>query len=100
GRVEIILPTGSTRNAEKHKQAWDELLTAMEQKYKLEPQSLKVPRGQVQKLVEKILQVEQQGRWEKLFATAESKKDLIERALYPTGKDFKEEPQDLRPLYD
>ena len=97
GRVEIILPTGSTVSADKYKQAWDNLLTQMEEKYKLEKGSLKVPRGQSQRLVDKILQTEQQKIWEQLFATPQSKQELIERALDPIGKDFKEEPQDMRP---
>ncbi|HYV35933.1 MAG TPA: protein translocase subunit SecD [Gemmataceae bacterium] len=100
GRVEIILPTGTTGSAEKFKAAWDELLAEMEKEYKLPPKSLKVPRGQVQKLAEKILQLVQQKIWEeKLYATPESKKELMDRAMDSKVKGG-EEPQYLAPLYD
>ena len=97
GRVEIILPTGGTRLQEKYKEEWDVLLRKMEKKYpkEIEANSLRVPRGQVQMLADKILQVVQQKRWEtELYSEPKSKEELIKRAL-----DGAEELQ-LTPLYD
>src|SRR5262245_44348649 len=64
-RVEIILPTGGVENAEKAQKEWNELLRQMEAKYQLGPNTLKVPRGQVQKLTDKILVLVQHRIWDK-----------------------------------
>jgi SecD/SecF fusion protein len=100
GRVEIILPTGGHGSAEQYQKEWDELERQMELEYKLPKNSLRIPRGQAQKLTDKILQLVQQNRWEEnLYSTPESRKELMDRAVDAEIK-AKEEPQYLRPLFD
>ena len=102
GRVEIILPTGGHSSAEEFQKKWDELQRKMEAdpEYNLPKNSLRIPRGQTQKLTDKILQLVQETKWESnLYNTPESRKELMDRALSTSFKD-KEEPQYLHPLFD
>src|SRR5205807_8079233 len=54
GRVEIILPTGGVERAEESQKAWNALLEQMAEKYKLPKAKLVVPRGQIQRLQDRI----------------------------------------------
>jgi SecD/SecF fusion protein len=82
GRVEIILPTGGVANAEKAQKDWDELLRKMEKEYNLPDKSLRIPRGQVQKLTDRILLTVQQRRWEsQLYREAKDKQELLKQAV-------------------
>jgi len=100
GRVEIILPTGGQESADQYQKEWDDLQRRMEGQYHLPAKSLRIPRGQAQKLADKILQLVQQKEWEdKLFNTPESRKELMERTLDSTYRE-NEEPQYLHPLFD
>jgi SecD/SecF fusion protein len=84
GRVEIILPTGGQERAKLAEKEWGQLLRKLEQKpeYGLKPNSLDVPRGQVQSLTDRILQMVQERVWEKqLFNSSASLKELLDTAL-------------------
>src|SRR5829696_2717726 len=80
GRVEIILPTGSPRRAEKAQKIWDDLLRAMEKDYQLKEGSLDVPRGRPQELAARIQQQVAERTWmTKLFNTPEALTELATR---------------------
>src|SRR5581483_3378179 len=89
GRVEIILPTGGTHRAKVAEEAWQKLLTAMDDKQKKEDErwesgKLDVPRGHVQELAERIHFIRCRNVWEKdLFQTKDSWKHLLDEALKP-----------------
>ncbi len=94
GRVEIILPTGGVRKAEKAQQQWNELLADMQKKYDLE--NLDVPRGKTQELALRIQQMLQQRIWSKeLFTSRESLKELAQKA-----RDFKPLSDELYHIAD
>jgi SecD/SecF fusion protein len=100
GRVEIILPTGGVEGAAKAQKEWDRLCIELAKKYKLPEKSLKIPRGQIQKLSDKIAQLKQQQIWEeKLYSTPEARKELVQTALNAEPGANKEAPY-LRPLFD
>jgi SecD/SecF fusion protein len=97
GRVEIILPTGGVEEAANAQREWEALCKEMGVKYLLKS-TPRVPRGQIQKLSDKIAQLVQQQIWEtKLYADENSRKELVKKMLErPTLG----EPQHLRPLYE
>lgn len=101
GRVEIILPTGGVERAAEAQEAWNKLLTKMQDEYKLP--RLNVPRGQVQRLQDRIVQVVQEEIWNKnLFSNKETLKALVDRAIEQPAlaKDKKDEGQGLALLQD
>src|SRR5262249_7253069 len=76
GRVEIILPTGGTYRTEKAENAWNNLLKAMEQKWKVK--DLEVGRGKVLELADRIQHILCESIWQKtLFGTPEARQKLI-----------------------
>jgi SecD/SecF fusion protein len=111
GRVEIILPTGGVKRAEEADKEWQALLAQLGGDYKLNTK-LDVPRGQIQTLTDRILQIVQERLWEQpkkgLFGTEESLKDLVLAMLgkgpeAPVRKADENKPRprtDLQPFAD
>jgi SecD/SecF fusion protein len=98
GRVEIILPTGSVERAQKAEEEWAQLLREMEAKYHVG--KLDVPRGRIQELTDRILQLVQEEVWEKkLYNSPKARKELMDKALDASVKGS-EEPQYLTPLFE
>jgi SecD/SecF fusion protein len=86
GRVEIILPTGGVKRTAQADKEWQDLLRKLEATYKLPNEQLKnVPRGQIQTLTDRILQLKQESLWASepggLFGTPASRRELLEIAM-------------------
>jgi SecD/SecF fusion protein len=116
GRVEIVLPTGGVERADEAQKAWNKLLYQLAQDYDLwetddkgkllldssgnKKPRLVVPRGQVQRLQDRVVQLVQEKQWgAKLFGTPEARKALLERAFENPNESKSKEPTHLALLY-
>jgi len=80
GRVEIILPIGNPRRAEKAQQEWDELLKEMKKEYEL-TEELDVPRGRIQELANSIQRQIAEKVWQdQLFKDSKDLQALVSKA--------------------
>src|SRR5438034_9488158 len=81
GRVEIILPTGGTHRTKKAEEAWQDLLTKIEDKYQ-GVGKLDVPRGKVLELADRVQGALSKKKWESVLFTSKAAWDrLIHRAV-------------------
>src|SRR5262249_2852625 len=64
-RIEIILPTGGAREAQKADEAWKDVLAQAESKYQaeLDGQNMNVGRGRVERLVSDIVGKSEANEW-------------------------------------
>ncbi|MSQ94316.1 MAG: protein translocase subunit SecD [Gemmataceae bacterium] len=109
GRIEIILPTGGKRRAEKADKTWNDLLEKLKGEFfKGDDAKLEVGRGKILELADQIQSHQSESLWKKqLFTDKDAWKRLQDRALddwayIDLNPDYKKEllaiqPGDLTP---